>query len=268
MGEIVVFGAGGRAGRAVTEEALRRGHTVTGAVRDPAKHTAAPAAGAPGARPAAGAPAPGAQLAAGPPGSDARPAAGAPGSGEPGVRFVAADVTDAAQVAAVSAGHDAAVHAAANLAVPPGEFFTGAANALVSGLEQAGVGRLVTIGLASALATADGTPLMDTPGYPQEYRAFYLGHAAGADALQTAATTVDWLVLSPSGDFHDGDVHGSDFHDGNFHDRDFHGRGTGAYRIAPADAASRISYADLAIAVLDEIERPKHHRTHVGVETA
>ena len=89
---------------------------------------------------------------------------------------------------------------------------------------------------------------MDTPGYPQEYRSFYLGHAAGTDVLRAAATGLDWLVVSPAGDFDHG------------------GARTGRYRTAPADAASRISYADFAIALLDEIDAPRHHRTHLGVE--
>ena len=38
MGEIVVFGAGGRAGRAAVAEARGRGHHVTAVVRDPAKY--------------------------------------------------------------------------------------------------------------------------------------------------------------------------------------------------------------------------------------
>ncbi|MET8046846.1 hypothetical protein ABZU75_04530 [Streptosporangium sp. NPDC005286] len=49
-------------------------------------------------------------------------------------------------------------------------------------------------------------------------------------------------------------------------DFDHGGDRTGRYRTAPADADSRISYADFAIALLDEIDTPKHHRTYLGVE--
>ncbi|GAA1889550.1 NAD(P)-dependent oxidoreductase [Asanoa iriomotensis] len=38
MDSIIVFGAGGRAGRRVVTEALRRGHRVTSVVRDPARY--------------------------------------------------------------------------------------------------------------------------------------------------------------------------------------------------------------------------------------
>ncbi|MCP3784459.1 NAD(P)H-binding protein [Micromonospora sp. A3M-1-15] len=210
MGRIIVLGAGGRAGRATVEAARDRGHEVTAVVRDPARHPDLTA--------------------------------------DSGVRVTAGDVTDADRVADLMAGHDAAVHAAADLAAPPDVFFPAAARATLAGSRRAGVSRLMVVGLASVLPTADGVPLMDTPGYPQEYRGFYLGHAAGVDVLREAGADVDWLVLSPAGDFDHG------------------GTPTGRYRFAPARAASRITYADLALALLDEIERPGHRRVHLGLE--
>lgn len=67
---------------------------------------------------------------------------------------------------------------------------------------------------------------MDTPGYPQEYREFYLGHEAGDAVLREAVTPVDWLVISPSGDF------------------DHDGVRTGGYRVAPGDAGVRAAQED------------------------
>ena len=165
-----------------------------------------------------------------------------------GVRLVAGDVTDRDSVARVAAGHEAAISAAYDAGADPAAFFTGAARALLDGLPRAGVERLVAVGLASVLKNASGVALMDTPGYPQEYRLFYLAHAAGADVLRTDAAGLDWLIVSPAGDF------------------DHDGVRTGRCHTAAADAASRISYPDFAVALLDEIDTPKHQRTHVGVE--
>jgi putative NADH-flavin reductase len=209
MGKIVVFGAGGRAGRAAVTEARRRGHQVTAVVREPGKHGSL--------------------------------------AGD-GVRVVAGDVTDNDSVARVAEGHDAAISAVYDAAAEPGAFFTGAARALLDGLPRAGVGRLLVVGLASVLKNSSGTVLMDTPGYPQEYRSFYLAHAAGAGVLRTGTDELDWLIVSPAGDF------------------DHDGVRTGRYRTAAADAVIRISYPDFAVALLDEIDTPKHHRTHLGVE--
>ncbi|MEU0937090.1 MULTISPECIES: NAD(P)H-binding protein [unclassified Embleya] len=206
---IIVFGAGGRTGRTAVAEALRRGHRVTAVVRDPAKY---------------------ADLAG------------------PEVRVVAGDVTDADAVAALAVGHDAAIAAVYDPAAPMGDFFVRAVRALLAGLSRAGVGRLVWVGLASVLPTASGEPLMDTPDYPQEYRAFFLAHGEGNAALRSWDGAPEWVVLSPAGDF------------------DHEGVRTGNCRVAPADAQSRVSYPDFAIALLDEIDAPKLRGVHVGIE--
>ncbi|MEK8108778.1 NAD(P)H-binding protein [Micromonospora sp. M12] len=72
-------------------------------------------------------------------------------SGRTDVQVVAGDVTDAASVAQAAAGHDAAISAAVDLSVPPHDFFTASSRALTTGLTEAGVRRLVVVGLASVL---------------------------------------------------------------------------------------------------------------------
>ena len=72
MSAIVIFGAGGRAGRAITAEARERGHHVTAVVRDPGKYGDIAADGVP---------------------------------------VVRGDVTDPRGIASAASGHDAAVHA-------------------------------------------------------------------------------------------------------------------------------------------------------------
>ncbi|GIG88078.1 NAD(P)-dependent oxidoreductase [Plantactinospora endophytica] len=206
--DIVVFGAGGRAGRQAVAEARRRGHRVTAVVREPAGH------------------------------GDLADA-----------QVVAGDVTDAVSVAQAAVGQDAAISAAVDLSVPPHDFFTESSRALAAGLAKAGVRRLVVVGLASILPGASGAALMDEPGYPNEYRSFYLGHAAGLDELR--GCDLDWAYLAPAGDF------------------DRAGARTGRYRFAEhGDPASRISYPDFAVALLDEIEAPRHHGAAVSVREA
>ncbi len=210
MSKILVFGAGGRAGGAAVEEALRRGHEVTAAVRDPGKYESARATPA-----------------------------------TPGPTVVAADVTDPKAVARLAAEHDAVIAAVYDGGSDPTDFFPAAGQALADGI---GSTRLVWVGLASILATDNGTLLMDSPGYRTEYRPFFEAHQQVTNRL--AASEADWVSITPSGDF----------------DHENPAR-TGSYRFAPGDATSRISYADLAIALLDEIENPKHHRVLLGVES-
>lgn len=200
MSEIVVFGAGGRAGRQAVTEARRRGHRVTAVVRDPAKYDMEDT--------------------------------------------VAGDVTDAAQVAELTKGKDAVISTAAvyGAGTDPQKFFTDSARAL-SGVDS----RLIVVGLSSLLADATGQLTMDAPGFPAEFRPFCLAHRDGLDILR-ATDGLDWLYVSPAGDF------------------DHEGVRAGHYRISEfSDAAARITYADFAIALLDEVETPKHAREHLAV---
>ncbi|MEU9146239.1 NAD(P)H-binding protein [Streptomyces sp. NPDC048349] len=163
------------------------------------------------------------------------------------------DVTSAADVARLAAGHDAAVVAVYDAQAAPGVFFPAVARAVAAGLARAGVPRLVSVGLASVLPTATGAALMDTPGYPQEWREFYAGHGAGTEALRAAApAALDWAVLSPAGDFPEA------------------GPAAGGYVLpVPADAASRITPAAFAVAVVDEaVGAPTRHAVHAGVGPA
>ncbi|MCX4449066.1 NAD(P)-dependent oxidoreductase [Streptomyces sp. NBC_01789] len=174
-----------------------------------------------------------------------------PGLGGPGVDVVAGDVTDAESVAAVAEGHDAAIGAAARMDMPSAEFFVGAAHALLAGLERAGVPRLVLVGIGTTLEAAPGVMLHDTPGFPADARIFSLGHAAELDVLRAAGTAVDWVVLAPPPVFLDDEA-----------ERTGHYR-TGGNALLP-DADS-LSYADLAVALVDEIETPKHSRSLIAV---
>jgi len=111
--------------------------------------------------------------------------------------LIAGDVTDAGRIAGLAAGYDAVIAGVYDGGSDPGEFFPAAARALVEGLEKAGVSRLVWVVLASILPTADGTLLMDTGGYPTEYRSFFRAHqAAYTDHAPDAA---DWGIAAFTG---------------------------------------------------------------------
>ncbi|MDO3700167.1 NAD(P)H-binding protein [Micromonospora sp. C28SCA-DRY-2] len=217
MSSIAIFGAGGRAGRAVAAEARRRGHRVTSVVRDPDRHPDLTGA-------------------------------------------VRGDVTDPRSVSAIVPDHDAVVHAVSPASGPAAlatldldpDFFAKAADALLHGLARGGVPRLVVIGLFANLTDAHGRLLLDDPAvFPVELRPFALAHTAGLDRLRAAGTTVDWLMLTPPVQLR------------------VDGPRTGRYRIggevAPDPESGQLSYADLAVAVVDEIETPRHHRSRVSV---
>lgn len=158
MSRIIVFGAGGRAGRAILVEAQERGHQVTAVVRDPDKHAAL---------------------------------------AESGARVVQGDVTVAEQVGRLSIGHAAAVSAVARLDVPAERFYTAATSALIGGLGTPGPQRLVVVGIGSNLRTPDGQFAHDAVGMPEDAKGFARGHLAGQRLLEAASTELDWVVLAP-----------------------------------------------------------------------
>lgn len=154
------------------------------------------------------------------------------------------DVIDPRSVARIAAGHDAAVHAAAEMTPT---FFRSAASALIDGLGNAGVSRLIALGLGANLSAGDGALVRDAPEFPDQFLDFARSHAAGTDQLDHSPAVLDWAVLSPSGDF------------------DRTGAGSGRYRFSAPDLAGRITYGDLAVAVIDQIDKPTIHRRYQGV---
>jgi hypothetical protein len=170
-----------------------------------------------------------------------------------GVDVVAGDATLADSVAAVSAGHDAAISAVARMDVPAQDFYVAAAHALLDGLARAGVPRAVLVGIGTTLETAPGIVVHDDPNFPAEARAFSMGHLAELETLR-AADSLDWLVVAPPPVVLDDAAAAPD--------RRYRiGGGT----LFTGDASPSFSYGDLAVVLVDEVERPEHHRTLAAV---
>lgn len=175
-------------------------------------------------------------------------------SARDGLTVVRADVLDAAQVAAAVRGQDAVVSA-----YNPGwkeariyELFGQGYDAILAGARQAGVKRLLAVGGAGSLEVAPGLQLVDTPEFPAEWKQ---GALAARDLLTRlrGETALDWTLLSPPILLAPGER-------------------TGRYRVGgdqplPSEGAhpSGISVADLAVAIVDEIEKPQHLRQRFTV---
>lgn len=203
---IALIGATGFVGSAILPELLGRGHQVTVLARTPSKM--------------------------------------AP---QTGLRVVAADVLDATQVAQTVAGHDAVISA-----YNPGwgepkiyALFLQGSHAIVSGVKQAGVKRLLVVGGAGSLFVAPGRQLVDTPEFPAQYKQGALAARELLNQLK-AETALDWSFISPPIGLAPG-------------------ARTGKYRLGADDLLpgqgnqpAGISVPDLAVAIVDEIEQPQH----------
>ena len=167
-----------------------------------------------------------------------------------GLTVVQADVLDAAQVAAAVKGHDAVIDAynpgwqAPNLY----DTFLKGTRAIVEGVKRSGVGRILIVGGAGSLYVAPGVQLVDTESFKSHVPPNIVpGAQAARDALNEIRneTGLAWTFLSPAAMLSPGERRGS-FRIG------------GDDVLMDGDQAAGISVQDLAVAILDEIETPKH----------
>ncbi|UVO50653.1 NAD(P)-dependent oxidoreductase [Sphingomonas sp. SUN019] len=159
------------------------------------------------------------------------------------VTWKAADLADPDATAAALTGNDVAV-----LSVRFGN--TDFARAL-DGVRRSGVPRLLVVGGAASLEIAPGKMLLDQPEFPDFIKPEATPARAALDMLRSESD-LDWTYISPSMMFGPGER-------------------TGTFRLGKdmlltaADGQSHISYEDYAIALLDEIETPRHSRTRFTV---
>jgi putative NADH-flavin reductase len=125
------------------------------------------------------------------------------------------------------------------------------ASKVIGAVKQAGVKRLVVVGGAGSLEVAPGLQLIDTPQFPEAYKK---EASAGRDFLNVLKneTALEWTFLSPAALFEPGE------RTGNF-------RTGGDQLLVDAAGKSHVSMEDYAIALVDEIEQPKHVRQRFTV---
>jgi putative NADH-flavin reductase len=165
-----------------------------------------------------------------------------------GVRVLKGDATEADSVAQTAKGADAAISA---YAPPKGEEATlsAAVYALLDGLAAAGVKRLIVVG-AGSLEVAPGVQLVDAPGFPDAYRDIAMAHRDVLPILKES--NLDWSYLCPAAFIQPGE------RTGKF-------RLGGTSFMVDEKGESRISAEDYAIALVDELENPRHIRQQFAV---
>ncbi|UKY50400.1 NAD(P)-dependent oxidoreductase [Streptomyces inhibens] len=165
----------------------------------------------------------------------------------PNLTVTTGDVLDPASVAAVAKDQDVLISAVGG-GDGPGHLATikPAAESLVAGLRPLGdaAPRLITVGGAGSLRTPDGKQVWDAEGLPEFLLQIMHAHGDALDFYRSVSD-VRWTNLSPAASIEPGER-------------------TGSYRTATddlvtaADGSSRISTEDYAVAVLDEVEQPRH----------
>jgi len=171
------------------------------------------------------------------------------------VRLVKGDATNADSVAELVRGADAVVSAISprpntrGLAAPS---LVQNARAIIAGLGRTGVKRVLFVGGAGSLEVAPGRQLVDQPGFPEAYKAEALEGREALEVWRAEGGGLDWSFLSPAAEIAPGERTGRY-------------RTTGDQLLLDAAGRSFITFEDYAVAVLDELERPRHIRRRFGV---
>ncbi|RNB85776.1 NAD(P)-dependent oxidoreductase [Brevibacillus nitrificans] len=129
-----------------------------------------------------------------------------------------------------------------------------AGNVLIEAMKGAPNTRLLVVGGAGSLFVdeAKTTRVLETPDFPEMFLATAKNQGENLRILQ-GTDSIQWTFISPSAFF------------------DAEGARTGSYVVGKdhllvnASGQSYVSYADYAIAVLDEIENPQHRNERFTV---
>lgn len=159
------------------------------------------------------------------------------------LRLAAGDAQNPQDLATILIGHDAAISSIGFRMVGPAP--------LIDAVRRSGVKRYLVVGGAGSLEASPGRLVMDSPDFPSFYEEEAALGKAFLDGLREVRD-LDWTMLSPSALFTAGER-------------------TGTFRLGAdtlltgAGAKSAISYEDYAIAMLDEIEKPRNVRRRFTV---
>jgi putative NADH-flavin reductase len=163
--KIAIFGASGRIGSRIVNEALSRGHEVTAVVRHVEAYTLESLH----------------------------------------LKVAKGDLFNSDDVESGVFDHDAVVSAINfKQGVTPPSTITEVATPLLKGLKQAGVKRLLIVGGAGSLEVSPGLQLVDTPNFPEAYKPAALAHREALKIYQQEKE-IKWTYLSPAAEIAPGE---------------------------------------------------------------
>lgn len=209
---VVIFGATGRIGSRIAAEAHNRGHSLTAVARRPPAELELPEY----------------------------------------FTVVKGDVTDPSSVARAVAGQDAVISAVSGIDDGSPETVVTAAHALIGGMTEAGVERLLIVGGAGSLETESGVELVDTPSFPKDWKPGSEAQRRALAVYRNEADGLIWSYLSPADVIEPGERTGR-FELG------------GDRLVVDSEGRSRISIEDYAVALVDELEQSRFPRARFTV---
>ena len=163
------------------------------------------------------------------------------------VHYVQADVTDIKTVAQLAANQDALVSSTSPRAKGGKEQYLESIKGVLAVAKQANIPNLLIVGGAASLEIAPGKTKLDMllEKFSREQMAEPIAVLEARSLI--LASDVNWTFLCPAGTIEPGQRSG-------------HYRLGEMQAVVAEDGKSYISMEDFAVAVLDELEHPKHQR--------
>lgn len=119
---------------------------------------------------------------------------------------------------------------------------------ILAAVKKSGIGRLLVVGGAGTLFCAPGVRILETGVLPNEIMNGVVALGYVYLNMLSNEKELDWVFFSPAGTF------------------DEKGERTGKFRlgkddlVVDAEGNSHISVQDYAVAMVDELEKPAHHK--------
>jgi len=161
------------------------------------------------------------------------------------------DVNNVDELAKIISGNDLVISAFNAGWTNPNLYndFMNGSRAIQQAVKKSGIKRFIVVGGAGSLFVAPGLQAVDTPEFPKE---FHAGASAARDYLNILKEEkeLDWVFVSPGFEMHPGITTGR----------------TGKYRkgsdnpVFDENQRSAISVQDFAVVIVDEAEKPMHHK--------
>lgn len=167
------------------------------------------------------------------------------------INKVAVDVNQVNELSEALKGHDVVISAFNAGWTNPNLYndFIKGSESIQQAAKQAGVQRMIVVGGAGSLYANENEQLVDSPDFPADIKP---GATAARDYLNILKEEkeLDWVFFSPAIEMHPGVTIGR----------------TGKYRLGKdqpvfdENMVSKLSPEDVAVVLIDEIEKPKHHK--------
>ena len=157
--KVAIIGANGNIGSRIANEALTRGHVVTGIARNPTSATLQ----------------------------------------NENLTWVKGDALNTDELAGLLKGHDAVISSFGIDWTKPETYslFTPVAQSVIDATKKAGVQRLINVGGAGSLEVAPGVQLVDTPNFPAEWKAGANEQRKSLEVFRKVEG-LDWTFFSPA----------------------------------------------------------------------